>query len=33
VDVVAPGDGGETAGEILGFVVGEDEGGDHKGRD
>ncbi len=29
VDVVAPGDGGEAAGEILLFVFGEDEDGDH----
>jgi hypothetical protein len=30
VDVVAPGDGVETAGEILLFVIGEDERGDHR---
>jgi len=29
VDVIGPGDGGETAGEIVLFVAGEDEDGDH----
>ena len=29
VDVVGPGDGGETVGEILLLVAGEDEDGDH----
>ncbi len=29
VDVVGPGDGGETAGKIVLLVAGEDEDGDH----
>jgi hypothetical protein len=31
VDVIGPGDAGETAGEIALLVAGEDEDGDHVG--
>ena len=33
MDVVGPGYGDEGAGEVLGFVVGEDEDGDHSVKD
>ena len=29
VDVVGPGDGGERAGQVVGFVFGEDQDRDH----